>query len=430
MGTFTDNVMGNYNQKLANTKIADFPRFDFFKEVKPQARYLTPLAWFLSFPDVWKHKTRFFRNLKGVKPPYLLLCNHNSFFDFKVMTAAIFPQRANYVVALDGFIDREWIMRQVGCIGKRKFVNDLELIRQTAHLLKKKQIVAYYPEARYSLIGTDAILPKSLGKMIRHLKVPVVSLISHGHHINEPSWNQTNRGIPTSTELKLLLTKQEVESLDAASIQQRVEESFEYDDYAWQFTNKVVQDGPDRAEGLHRVLYQCPHCQTEYRMNSKGSEVFCEACGKRWQLTEYGQLQAAEGETEFSHPPSWYEWERANVRREIEAGTYCLECEVLVDSLPNSDGFVPMGKGWLRHDMDGIVLRGEHFGEDFEVVKKVPSLYSIHIEFNYIDKKMDCIDISTLDDTYFVYPTTRDASVTKVSLAVEELYKLAMQEVR
>ena len=80
--------------------------------------------------------------------------------------------------------------------------------------------------------------------------------------------------------------------------------------------------------------------------------------------------------------------------------------------------------------MDGIVLRGEHFGEDFEVVKKVPSLYSIHIEFNYIDKKMDCIDISTLDDTYFVYPTTRDASVTKVSLAVEELYKLAMQEVR
>ena len=165
-------------------------------------------------------------------------------------------------------------------------------------------------------------------------------------------------------------------------------------------------------------------------MNSEGSEVFCEACGKRWQLTEYGQLQAAEGETEFSHPPSWYEWERANVRREIEAGTYYLECEVLVDSLPNSDGFVPMGKGWLRHNMDGIVLRGEHFGEDFEVVNKVPSLYSIHIEFNYIDKKMDCIDISTLDDTYFVYPTTRDASVTKVSLAVEELYKLAMQEVR
>jgi hypothetical protein len=430
MGTFTDNVMGNYNQKLANTKIADFPRYDFFKEVKPQARYLTPVAWALSYPDVWKHKTHFYRDLQGVKPPYLLLCNHNSFFDFKVMTAAIFPKRANYVVALDGFIGREWIMREVGCIAKRKFVNDLELIRQTVKLLKQNQIVAYYPEARYSLIGTDAILPESLGKMIRFLKVPVVTLISHGHHINEPAWNQTNRGVPTSTELKLLLTQQEVETLDAKTIQQRVEEGFEYDDFAWQFENKIVQDAPDRAEGLHRVLYQCPHCQTEYRMNSQGSEIFCEACGKHWQLTEYGQLQAVEGDTEFPHPPDWYEWERANVRREIEAGTYALECEVLVDSLPNSDGFVQMGKGWLRHDMDGIILRGEYLGEKFEVVKTVPSLYSIHIEYNYIDKKMDCIDVSTLDDTYFVYPTTRDASVTKVSLAVEELYKLKVREAR
>jgi len=430
MGTFTDNVMGKYNLKLAETKIADFPRYDFFKEVKPQARYLTPLTWLLSYPDVWKHKTRFSRDIKGVKPPYLLLCNHNSFLDFKVMTAAIFPHRANYVVALDGFIGREWIMRQVGCIAKRKFVSDLELIRQTANLLKQKQIVAYYPEARYSLIGTDAVLPESLGKMIRYLKVPVVTLISHGHHINEPSWNQTNRGALTTTEMKLILSQEEVETLDAKTIQQRVEQSFKYDDFAWQFENKVIQDAPDRAEGLHRVLYQCPHCQTEYRMNSKGTEIFCEACSKRWQLTEYGQLQAVEGETEFVHPPSWYEWERENVRREVEAGTYSLECEVLVDSLPNSDGFVPMGKGWLKHDMNGIILRGEHFGEKFEVVKTVPSLYSIHIEYNYIDKKMDCIDVSTLDDTYFVYPTTRDASVTKVALAVEELYKLNVREAK
>lgn len=430
MGAFTNNVMGNYNLKLAGTKIADFPRYDFFKEVRPQARYLMPLTWLLSYPAIWKHKTRIYRDLQGVKPPYLLLCNHNSFLDFKVMTAAIFPYRANYVVALDGFIGREWIMRLVGCIAKRKFVNDLELIRQTVKLLKQKQIVTYYPEARYSLIGTNAVLPESLGKMIQFLKVPVVTLISHGHHITEPSWNQTNRGIPTTAELKLLLSQKDVETLDAQSIQKRVEESFVYDDYAWQLENKIVQDAPDRAEGLHRVLYQCPHCQTEYRMNSQGSDIFCEACGKRWLLTEYGQLKALKGETEFSSPPAWYEWERANVRREVEAGTYHTECEVLVDSLPNSQGFVQMGKGRLLHNMDGIRLRGEHYGETFEVVKSVPSLYSIHIEYNYIDKKMDCIDISTLDDTYFVYPTTRDVSVTKVAIAVEELYKYKVREAR
>lgn len=31
MGAFTNNVMGNYNLKLAGTKIADFPRYDFLR---------------------------------------------------------------------------------------------------------------------------------------------------------------------------------------------------------------------------------------------------------------------------------------------------------------------------------------------------------------------------------------------------------------
>jgi|LSQX01.3.fsa_nt_gb hypothetical protein len=424
MGIFSSNVMSMYNMDLVNTKIEDFPRFDFVEEIKPQAYYLQPLSWALSYPDVWKYKAKIQRDLKGVKPPYIMLCNHNSFLDFKVMTAAIFPKRANYVVALDGFIGREGIMRKVGCIGKRKFVNDVELIRQTVRLLKQGQIVVYYPEARYSFVGTNSVLPDSLGKMLRFLQVPVVTLITHGHHLHEPAWNQTARDVPIESELKLLLTAEEVARLSPEEILERVDQAMTYDDYAWQTENKIRIDYPKRAEELHRVLYQCPNCKTEYRMQSEGAHLSCQACGKTWELTEYGQIRALEGETEFDSPPAWYEWERENVRAEVLAGTYGMESEVLIDSLPNSKGFVPLGKGWLRHDMNGIVLRGQHLGEDFEVIKSNISLYSIHVEFNYIDKKRDLIDISTIDDTYFVYPLSEDTSVTKISLAVEELYKL------
>lgn len=424
MGIFSSNVMSMYNFDLVNTKIEDFPRFDFVDEIKPQAHYLRPLSWALSYPDIWKYKAKITRDLKGVKPPFIMLCNHNSFLDFKVLTAAIFPQRANYVVALDGFIGREGIMRKVGCIGKRKFVNDVELIRQTMHLLKQGQIVVYYPEARYSFVGTNSVLPDSLGKMLRFLQVPVVTLLTHGHHLHEPAWNQVPRDVPIESELKLLLTAEEVARLSPEEILERVDQAMTYDDYAWQTENKVRLDYPDRAEGLHRVLYQCPHCKTEYRMQSEGAQLSCQACGKTWELTEYGQIRALEGETEFDSPPAWYEWERENVRAEVLAGTYGMESEVLIDSLPNSKGFVPLGKGYLRHDMNGIVLRGQHLGEDFEVIKSNISLYSIHVEFNYIDKKRDLVDISTIDDTYFVYPLSEDTSVTKISLAVEELYKL------
>lgn len=424
MGILSNNVMGFYNFKEENTPIAQLPRYDFTKPVKPQAHYLRPLTWALSFPDIRKHKSTITRDLKGVKPPYLLLCNHNSFLDFKVMTAAIFPHRANYVVTIDGFIGREWIMRQVGCIAKRKFVNDVELIRQTSRLLKQGQIVVYYPEARYSHIGSDSVLPDSLGKMISYLQVPVVTLLLHGHHITEPSWDQVNRGTRVEAELKLLLSKDDVKQLAPENINEKVSEALRYDDYRWQFENKVLNDFPERARGMHHALYQCPHCRTEYKMTSGGDKLTCQACGKTWQLTEYGQLHALEGETEFEFPTDWYEWQRENVRQEVLAGTYAFESEVLIDSLPDSRGFIPMGKGWLGHDMNGMTLRGSYLGEDFEVYKSVQSLYSIHVEYNYIDKKRDCVSISTLEDTYFVYPLSEESSVTKIALAVEELYQL------
>ncbi|MDD4578859.1 MAG: 1-acyl-sn-glycerol-3-phosphate acyltransferase, partial [Anaerolineaceae bacterium] len=355
MGKITDNVMGVYNPDLQNTKIADFPRYDFVKPVKPQARYLTPVAWALSFPDVWKHKAKITRDLQGVKPPYIMLCNHNSFLDFKIMTAALFPRRANYVVALDGFIGREAIMRMVGCLSKRKFVNDIDLIRQTSRLLDQGQIVVYYPEARYSHIGTNSVLPESLGKMLKYLQVPVVSLLFHGHHIDEPAWNQVSRGTPVEAEMKLLLTKEQVAKLSPAEIQAKTTESLVFDDYAWQYENQVRVTYPQRAEGLHRVLYQCPNCKAEYRMHSQDSQLSCSACGKVWELTEYGQLQALQGETEFRSPPAWYEWQRENVRAEVRAGTYAMESEVLIDSLPNSKGFVQLGKGWRS----GEVKKGD-----------------------------------------------------------------------
>ncbi len=424
MGILSNNVMGLYNLKEENTPIAELSRYDFAKPVKPQAHYLRPLTWALSYPSVWKHESTITRDLKDVEPPYLLLCNHNSFLDFKVMTAAIFPHRANYVVALDGFIGREWIMRQVGCIAKRKFVNDVEVIRQTSRLLKQGQIVVYYPEARYSHIGSESVLPESLGKMIKYLQVPVVTLLLHGHHITEPVWDQVNRGTRVEAEMKLLLTKEELQQLTPDVIHEKVSQAMRFDDYRWQFENKVLNDFPERARGMHHALYQCPHCHTEYKMTSGGDQLSCQACGKTWKLTEYGQLHALEGKTEFEFPTDWYDWQRENVRQEVLAGTYAFESEVLIDSLPDSRGFVPMGKGWLRHDMNGMTLRGSHVGEDFEVYKSVQSLYSIHVEYNYIDKKRDCVYISTLEDSYFVYPLSDESSVTKIAIAVEELYQL------
>jgi hypothetical protein len=380
----------------------------------------------MSYPAVWAHRVKITKiRMQELKPPYLLLCNHNSFIDFKVTTAAIFPSRANYLVAIDGFIGREWLLRNVGCICKRKFTSDTVIVRHMKKVAENGDVIVLYPEARYSLCGTNAVLPDSLGKLVKLLKIPVVTLIMHGHHVNSPFWNLKNRKVKhMEAVMTQLVTMDEVGTLDYSEINERINLAFKYDDFAWQKDRNIRISYPDRAKGLHKVLYQCPGCYVQYHMMSEGNKLWCDSCKKEWEMSEYGELSAVNGKTEFTHIPDWYEWEKEQVRKEVESGSYKFESEVTVDSLPNANGFVHLGKGKLIHDMNGFLLEGEYEGSPYSVAISAKSLYSCHIEYNYLGKRGDCVDLNTLTDTYYIYPKCDHFSVTKIALATEELYKV------
>lgn len=388
-------------------------------------QHLKPLIWLLCLPDLIKHRNHLTKvRMEGIRPPYLLLCNHNAFMDFKVATKAVFPYSTNYVVAIDGFLGREWLLRLIGCICKRKFTNDILLVRQLKRVTDRGDIAAIYPEARYSLCGTDAVLPDSLGKLAKLLKVPVVTLICHGHHVNSPFWNLPDHKVrDTEAEMKCLFTRDELESATPQEINSAIRKEFEYDDFAWQKEKGLRVSYPERAHGLHKVLYQCPKCGTEYRMSSSGTRLTCEACGAAWEMTELGELKATEGEDVFSHIPDWYEWEREQVRQEVRNGTYSFDGPVRVDALPNPKKYLDLGPARLRHDLTGFTLTGTADGEPYEIVIPAAQLYSVHIEYEYLGKYGDCVDLNTLTDTLYCYPQDRLFSVTKFALATEEIYQ-------
>ncbi|MBO4452562.1 MAG: hypothetical protein J5793_01375 [Clostridia bacterium] len=394
-------------------------------EKPPMRMHLRPLMWTLCGFMRLSHRNKIEKiNMDGIKPPYLLLCNHNAFADFSVAVPAVFPHRANFVVAIDGFIKREWLLRFIGCICKRKFTNDNTLIWHLRRVAKRGDIIALYPEARYSLCGTSAVLPDDFGKLAKFLKIPVVTLVCHGHHINSPFWNLPDHHLKgTRAEMTCILTAEDVKNRDYKEIGDIIEKSLVYDDFAWQKENGIKINFKNRADGLHKVLYQCPHCGKEYRMLGKGDTLKCLECGKEWFMTELGELSAKEGVTEFPHIPDWYEWERANVRREIENGEYRFNGKVRVDALPNAKGYIDLGDAELTHDLEGFKLCGSYKGEDYTVFLPSEKQYSVHIEYEYLGKFGDCVDLNTVTDTFYVYPYGEDFAVTKFSLATEEMYK-------
>lgn len=407
--------------------LEDIERLDMAQKPRRVAWYLRPVTWLIAFPSIWRHHSHITKiNMEGVKKPYLMLCNHNAFYDFMIATKATFPHQAYYIVAIDAFVGGggllKWLMYRVGCIPKRKFTNDVRLVRQLKQITDRGKIVAFYPEARYSLVGTNAVLPPSLGKLVKLLKVPVVTLMTQGHHVNAPFWNTHDRKLPTRAVMKQILTVDQIERMSYEDIIALIDKEFFYDDFAWQKENKIRTTYKKRAQGLHKVLYQCPHCKTEYRMESSGTELWCNHCGHRWTMDEYSELHAVEGETYFSHVPTWFNWERENVRQEVLAGTYGNTVTAAVRSLPNPRRFIDIGDAQLTHNMEGFHLKGLYKGFEYSLTLPVKQLYSVHIEFSYLKWKRDCIDLSTLTDTFFIFPYGDDFSVTKMSLATEELY--------
>lgn len=384
------------------------------------------LIWLLSKIMLLNKKYKVEKiNMQGLKPPYMLLSNHMYFIDFELCAMATLPYRVNNVVSIDGYYRRPFLLELIGAICTRKFTTDLHLVKSIAKVLKRGDILSMYPEARYSPCGTTSYMPEALGKLIKMNKVPVVVAIHRGNHLHSPFWNfRKKRKVPLHTTLTQILTAEQIKTMSVDEINAAVKQAMQYDDYQYQKDNGIRITEPFRAEGLHKVLYQCPHCLTESKMDSKGSELFCTACGKRWNWEETGELRALEGETEFEHIPDWFAWEREQVKKQIEDGTYHFEDEVEVFSLPRCWKFEKLGFAKLTHDIEnGFVLEGEYREKPYRIHRTPIENNSLHIEYDYCYiKPFDCLDLSTDKDSFYCYPKQQNV-VTKLGFATELLYE-------
>ena len=388
---------------------------------------LTCLIWILSKIALIGKKYKVEKiNMEGLKPPYLLLSNHMYFIDFMLGAVGTFPHRVNNVVNIDGYYRRPWLMELIGCICTRKFVTDLHLVKSIRRVLQRGDILCMYPEARYSPCGVTSYIPDSLGKLIKMNKVPVVVTIHRGNHLYSPFWNfRKKRKVPLHTTMTQILTPEQIENMTVSQINAVLRKAFEYDDYRYQKENGIRITESFRAERLHKVLYQCPNCLTESQMASQGTEIFCTHCGKRWNLNEDGTLTALSGETEFSHVPDWFRWERTQVQKQIDEGTYSFQDDVNIYSQPRAFNFVKLGPGKLTHSIqDGFTIAGFHNGSPFTIRRKPLQSNSLHIEYDYcyLEPK-DCVEISTENDSFTCYPQTQENVVTKLAFATEILYQ-------
>lgn len=355
--------------------------------------------------------------------PCLILMNHSSFIDLEIASKVLYPRPYQIVCTTDGFIGKEMLMRHLGCIPTQKFVIDLNLLKDMAYALRKlKTSVLMYPEAGYTFDGTATMLPESLGKCIKKLKVPVVMINTYGAFTRDPLYNMLQiRKVNISCKTRYLLSPEEIEEKSVDEINRLIKDCFSFDQFKWQQENRIKISEPFRADGLNRVLYKCPHCNREGNMLGKGIHIKCEACGASYTLDEYGFLKGDNVEAKFEHIPDWFKWERECVRHELLSGEYNLRCDVDIYMIVNRKFLYKVGSGELSHSKEGFHLTGCNGKIDY--YQKPSSSYSLNADYFWYEIG-DMINIGDMKNAYYCFPKNAGDIVAKTRLATEELYKI------
>ena len=410
-------------------EVMAIPRPEHKKPARPWF-LLRTLIRALSLPDMLY--THFSYNFEGKKDlpkgPYLILMNHSSFIDLKIVSKIFYPMPYGIVCTSDGLVGKNWLMRRIGCIPTQKFVTDITLIKDIKYALTKKKIsVLMYPEASYTFDGTATPLPEKLGGLLKMLKVPVIMITTHGAFSHDPLYNGLQRRrVHVSADVKCLLTPAQIEEKSVEELDGVLKGAFTFDNFAWQEENQVRISEDFRADGLERILYKCSSCGVEGKMVGKGTKIVCGACGKTHTLDEFGKLVADDGDTRFDHVPDWYAWERNCVREEILRGEYLLDTDVEIGMMVDFKAIYMVGKGHLTHNSQGFVLTGCDGKLSYE--QKPLSSYGLYSDYFWYEIG-DMICIGNRDALYYCFPK-KDGVVAKTRLAAEELYKIKSAEAR
>jgi len=355
--------------------------------------------------------------------PALYLMNHSSFTDLMIASHMLSDRQYHIVTTNDGFIGKSWLMKRIGCIPTKKFIVDMNLIKDMKYTFKTlKSSILMFPEASYSFDGSQTPLPESLGKFIKVMGIPLVIIHTKGAYLRDPLYNnlQKRKAKVTST-VTYRLSAEDIKKLSADEINKILADDFTYDHFRDQKENNITINEPFRADGLHRPLYKCPSCNTEGSMIGKGLSIKCSKCTHETFLQEDGTLYSPKNNLPFRFVTDWYAWERECVAKEIADDSYSMTLPVNILMLADSKNIYDVGEGVLTHNRDGFTLTGCEGKLNY--TQKPLASYSLYSDYFWYELG-DMISIGDTSYQYYCFPKDqKSAIVAKARLATEEIYK-------
>ena len=344
-----------------------------------------PILWFFIRIGVFfyrKSKVKIIKNINTeIKGPCIVLCNHGSFVDFiycysllsskkpHIMNARLYSYRK----------DLRFLITNLGAFPKSMFTTDIENAKNCLKVLNDGKILIMMPEARLSTAGKFEDIQPTTHKFLKKMGVPIYALKINGGYFAMPKWGDKWRKKSTvEVSLDKIVDSDEIKSISEFDLKEKIENAMQYNDFEWIKTRPELKyNHKTLAVGLDNILYVCPKCKKKFSLVSGDKYLVCNHCGLRADLNDrYSFVNGVP----FDNFQEWYDYQKEQLKREIESDeNYTLQSKVTL-KLPSLDGKTFMRKagfGVCSLDRNGLTYKGSIDGEQVEKFFPMQSIYRL-----------------------------------------------------
>lgn len=313
---------------------------------------------------------------------YIMLANHTFMFD--VIHVPLYLKVSPYIVANENLFTKQplkFVLNQIArAIPKSKGASDLRTAKELIKAAKKDYPILIFPEGDTTFNGETNYIEESTMKLIKKLKIDVVTCTVSGGYLSKPRWGLAKRRNRRARLVyRTILTKEELEDISLEEISEIINEYLYNNDYEYQREVMIKHPGKNRAKGIENVLYKCPDCEHNMTIISNDNNIECTHCGTLGVINDYGFIEGFK----FDNIVDWdrYQKETAHELKDKEFESFGK----LYIMNPQKQSRDFLGEVRIRYYDHAFYINGvRDFKVPFEEIKN--PMITLRRNFNFIYK--------------------------------------------
>ena len=252
-----------------------------------------PLAWiWMKFDTKTKKRAhgdfRFSR-----REPYVLVANHTFLFDVVHVPMPLW--KIPYIVASENLYTAQptkFLLTNVArTIAKSKGSSDVRTVKGLMGAVKRGYPILIFPEGDTTFYGETNYIEEATFKLIKKLKVDVVTCKVQGGYLSKPRWAlEKRKNRRAFLDYKIAIKKDDLKKMSVKEISKTIQKELYNNDYEFQREHRIKHPSKALAKGIEDVLYICPKCHAVNSFESQGHRFWCKECQQEGHVDDYGFL--------------------------------------------------------------------------------------------------------------------------------------------